>query len=174
MIPYGRQSIDDADAAAVMEVLRSDWLTTGPKVAEFEAAFAAATGSGHAVTFANGTAALHAAMHAHGVGAGDEVIVAANTFVASANCVLYQGGRPVFADVDEVAMLIDSADVRRRITPRTRGIIAVDYAGQPCDYDALNAIAAEHGLFLHADACHALGAEFRGRKVGSLAGSSSF
>lgn len=174
MIPYGRQSIDESDVAAVASALRSPWLTTGPLVGEFEEAFAKETNSAHAVAFSNGTAALHGVMHALGVGPGDEVIVPANTFVASANCVVYPGGTPVFADVDDVALLVDPADVEAKITSRTRGIIAVDYAGQPCEYEALQGIADRHGLFLHADACHALGAAYRERPVGSLAGSSSF
>jgi UDP-4-amino-4,6-dideoxy-N-acetyl-beta-L-altrosamine transaminase len=174
VISYGRPSIDEADIEAVVRVLRSPWLTTGPLVGEFEKAFAGATGSSHAVSFANGTAALHATMHAYGVGAGDEVIVAANTFVASANCVLYEGAQPVFADVEESTLLIDATEVEAKITPRTKGLIAVDYAGQPCDYDALGSIAKKHGLFLHADACHALGAAYHGKPVGSLAKTSSF
>jgi len=158
----------------VVRVLRSPWLTTGPAVGEFEAAFARTAGTEHAVAFSNGTAALHGVMHAHEVGPDDEVIVPANTFVASANCVIYEGGTPVFADIEESTLLLDPAEVEAKITSRTRGIIAVDYAGQPCDYDALKAIADKHGLFLHADACHALGARYRERPVGALAGTSSF
>lgn len=174
MIPYARQSIDESDIAAVVEVLRSAWLTTGPKVGEFEAAFARYTGAVHAVAVNSGTAALHAAMDAYGVGPGDEVIVPANTFVASANAVLYVGAKPVFADVEPGTLLIDPADVAAKISPHTRGIVAVDFAGQPCDYDALQTFTDRHGLFLHADACHALGADFNGIKVGALAGTSSF
>src|SRR5437773_885228 len=111
LLPYGKQWVDEDDIAAVVEVLRSDWLTTGPKVEEFECAFAAFTGVGHAVAVSNGTAALHAAMAALRIGPGDEVIVPAITFVASANCVVYQGGTPVFADVQSAALLIDPADV---------------------------------------------------------------
>jgi len=168
-IPYGRQSIDDDDLAAVMAVLRSDWLTTGPKVLEFEQAMAGYCGVKHGVAVSSGTAALHSAMHAIGIGPGDEVIVPAITFAATANCVVYQGGTPVFADVEADSMLIDPQDVLRKITPKTRAIIAVDYAGQPCDYDHLREIAGQHNLFLVADACHALGAEYKGRRVGSLA-----
>jgi perosamine synthetase len=174
VIPYGRQSIDEADIAAIVEVLRSAWLTTGPKVGEFEAAFAQSTGAAHAVAVNSGTAALHAAMDAHGIGPGDEVIVPANTFVASANAVLYVGATPVFADVEPDTLLIDPADAAAKITPRTRGVIAVDFAGQPCDYAALQALTDRHGLFLHADACHALGANFGERKVGTLARTNSF
>ena len=174
MIPYGKQWIDEDDIAAVVEVLRSDWLTTGPKVDEFEAEFARFVHAREAVAVSNGTAALHAAMFALGIGPGDEVIVPAMTFAATANCVLYQGGTPVFADVDPDTLLIDPASVEARIAPRTKALIAVDYAGQPCAYDELRAIGGEHGLALVADACHALGAEYQRRQVGSLADLSTF
>ena len=174
MLPYGRQSIDEDDIAAVVEVLRSDWLTTGPKVAEFEAAFARFTGVKEAVAVSNGTAALHAAMYAIGIGPGDEVIVPAMTFAASANCVVYQGGTPVFVDVEPDTLLLDPEQVEAKITPSTKAIIAVDYAGQPCDYDRLRTIADRHGLRLVADACHALGGSYKGRPVGSLADLSTF
>jgi len=173
-LPYGRQSIDEDDVAAVIEVLRSDWLTTGPRVAEFEGAFATATGAAEAVAVSSGTAALHLSIAALGIAPGDEVIVPALTFAASANCVAYCGGTPVFADVDPGTLLLDPADAERRITPRTRAIVAVDYAGQPCDYDALRSLASEHGLALVADACHSLGGSDRGRPVGSLADLSCF
>jgi len=169
MIPYARQSVDEDDIAAVLDVLRSGWLTTGPKVEEFEHALANVAGTRHAVTFSSGTAALHGTMHALGIGPGDEVLVPALTFVATANCVVYQGGTPVFVDVEPNTLLIDGEDAARKITPRTRAIIAVDYAGQPCDYDGLQALARRHGLTLVADACHSLGATYRGRPVGSLA-----
>jgi perosamine synthetase len=173
-LPYGRQTVDEDDIAAVVEVLRSDWLTTGPKVEEFERAFARFAGTEYAVAVANGTAALHAAMAVLNIGPADEVIVPAITFVASANCVVYQGGTPVFADIDPDTLLIDPADVERKVTPRSRAIIAVDYAGQPCDYVALRAIAARHRLTLIADACHALGGSYHGSPVGSLADLSTF
>lgn len=168
-LPYGRQVIDDDDIAAVMAALRSDWLTTGPQVGAFEEAIARYCGARHGVAVANGTAALHTAMAAIGIGPGDEVIVPALTFAATANAVLYQGGTPVFADVAADTLLIDPAAVARLITPRTKAVVAVDYAGQPCDYQALRAITDRHGLRLLADACHSLGAEFQGRKVGTLA-----
>lgn len=168
-IPYGRQTIDDDDIAAVVEVLRSDWLTTGPAVGRFEADICAYTGARHGVAVSNGTAALHAAMFALDIGPGDEVIVPPMTFAASANCILYQGGTPVFADVDAETLLVDPAAVEAAITLHTKAIIAVDYAGQPCDWDALRAIADRHHLALVADGCHALGASFKGRKVGTLA-----
>lgn len=174
MIPYGRQCLDESDIKAVMEVLRSDWLTTGPKVAEFESSFARCAGVKHAVAVSSGTAALHAAMYALGIGPGDEVIVPAMTFAASANCVVFQGGTPVFADVDRETLLIDPGSVEERITPRTKAIVPVDYAGQPCDYDTLRDIAHRRGLHLVDDACHALGAAYKGRPVGSLTELSCF
>lgn len=174
MIPYGRQSIDESDIKAVIDALQSDWLTTGPRVDDFEDAMAAFTGASHGVAVNSGTAALHCAMHAIGIEPGDEVVVPAMTFVATANCVCYQGGTPVIADVCRDTLLIDPEDVRRRITPRTKAIIAVDYAGQPADWDALRGIANEHGLVLVADGCHALGATDNGRSVGTLADMTTF
>lgn len=174
MIPYGRQTIEDDDVAAVLEVLRSDWLTTGPKVGEFESAFAEKVGAAHAVAVSSGTAALHCAMYALGIKPGDEVIVPAMTFAASANCVVYLGATPVFSDVDPHTLLIDPADAAARITDRTRAIVAVDYAGQPCDYDELRALCDRHGLSLVADACHSLGARYKDRPVGSIADLSAF
>jgi UDP-4-keto-6-deoxy-N-acetylglucosamine 4-aminotransferase len=168
-IPYGRQHIDADDVKAVAEALQSDYLTTGPRVAEFEQAVAGYCGARHAVAVSNGTAALHAAMFALNIGPGDEVIVPAITFAASSNCVLYMGATPVFADVDPDTLLIDTDSARRCITTRTKAIVGVDYAGQPCDWDALRAIADEHGLALVADGCHALGGTCNGRKVGTLA-----
>lgn len=173
-LPYGRQTIDDDDIAVVVEALRSDWLTTGPKVGEFERAFAAITETAEAVVVNSGTAALHAAMRAIGVGPNDEVIVPAITFAATSNAVLYEGGVPVFADVDPKTLLIDLNDVQAKINPRTKAIVAVDYAGQPCDYPSLRAIADQHGLKLVADACHALGAKLNGQSIGGLADLSAF
>lgn len=174
LLPYGRPMVDDADARAVMEVLRGDYLTTGPRVAELEKAFATATGSAEAVAVSNGTAALHAAMFALGVGPGDDVLVPALTFAASANAAVYQGATPVFVDVSPDTLLVDPSSVAERISPRTRAVVAVDYAGQPCDYDALRAITAPRGLRIIDDACHALGGSAGGRPVGSLADLSTF
>jgi perosamine synthetase len=129
MLRYAAQSVDDADIQAVERVLRSDWLTTGPAVREFEEALCQVTGAPYAVAVNTGTAALHAAAAAAGIGPGDEVIVPAMSFVASANCVLYQGGAPVFADLSPDTLNIDPGDVERRITTRTRAIVAVDFAG---------------------------------------------
>lgn len=174
ILPYGRQSIDESDLQAVLQVLQSDWLTTGPKVDEFEKAFAEFVGVKEAIAVCNGTAALHCAMYALGIKAGDEVIVPTMTFAASANCVVYQGGTPVFADVEPDTLLLDPAEVTAKITPRTRAIVAVDYAGQPCDYDALREVAARRGLPIVADACHAVGGAYKGHPVGSLADLSTF
>ena len=174
LLPYGRHDIDEDDIAAVARVLRSDWLTSGPMVDAFEAAFAGLTGAGHAVAVSNGTAALHAVMFALAIGPGDEVIVPPMTFAASANAVIYQGGTPVFADVDPGTLLIDPARVAAAITPRTRAIVAVDYAGQPCDYAALRAVIAGRPIAIVGDACHSLGGSERGRRVGTLADLSAF
>ena len=161
-IPYGRQCIDEEDIQAVAEVLRSDFLTTGPAVAEFEAALAKMAGTPYAVAIANGTAALHAAVAAAGIGPGDEVITSPITFAASANCALYVGATPVFAD-------IDPDDVERKITARTKAIIPVHYTGQPCDMERLDEIANRNGLVLIADGAHAVGASYKGTAVGGLA-----
>lgn len=168
-LPYGHQSIDDDDIQAVVEVLRSDWLTCGPAVERFETDVCKYTGARHGVAVSSGTAALHAAMHALEIQPGDEVIVPPMTFAATVNCILYMGGTPVFADIDPETLLIDPAIVEACVTPRTKAIIGVDYAGQPCDWDRLREIADRHSLALVADSCHALGGEYKGRKVGNLA-----
>lgn len=173
-LPYGRQEIDEEDIAAVVDVLRSDWLTTGPQIAQFEYDFASATSAKYAVALSSGTAALHAAMYAIGIKPGDEVIVSTMTFAASANCVVYQGGKPVFADVDSGTLLLDPDEVERLLSDRTRAVVAVDYAGQPCDYERLRVLADKHRFTLVSDACHAIGGTYRGVKVGSLADLSTF
>ena len=174
MIPYGRQCIDDDDIQAVIDVLKSDWLTTGPCVESFEKAFTQQVGAKHAVAVSSGTAGLHAAIFALDIKPGDDVIVPAMTFAASANCVVFQGGTPVFADVEPDTLLIDPSDVERKITKNTKAVIAVDYAGQPCDYDALKKITDRHGIALVDDACHALGAGYKNTPVGSIADISAF
>ncbi len=168
LLPYARQWVDDDDVRAVVATLTGNWLTTGPAVAAFEQAIAAYAGAREGVAVNSGTAALHAAAFAAGVGPGDEVIVPAITFAASANCVLYMGGHPVFADVDPGTLNLDPADAARKITPHTKAIVAVDFAGQPCDHAALRALADAHRLTVIEDAAHALGATYRGRKVGTL------
>ncbi len=168
-LPYARQSVSEDDVQALTAALRSDWLTTGPAVDAFERAVASVVEARHAIAVNSGTAALHAAVFAAGVGAGDEVITSPLTFVASANAVLYQGGVPVFADVLPDTLNLDPADVAARVTPRTRAILPVDFAGQPCDLDALAELARAHRLLVIEDAAHALGASHRGRPVGSIA-----
>ncbi len=171
---FKAQNISKRDIQAVVEVLQSDWLTTGPKVREFERTFADFVGAKEAVAVSNGTAALHAAMFALDIHCGDEVLMPAITFAATANCVVYQGGTPVFIDVNPGTLLLDPAALGENITPRTKAIIAVDYAGQPCDYDALRIIAGKHNLALVADACHALGGKYKNRAVGTLADLNTF
>lgn len=173
-VPYGRQEIDEADIAAVVKVLRSDWLTTGPAVNLFERAFADLVGAEHATAVTNGTAALHLAMLAAGVGPGDEVIVPTLTFAASANAARCVGADVVFCDVRPDTLGIDVTDAAARITPRTRAIVVVDYAGIPCDLDEVMHLAEEHDLTVIEDACHAVGATYNGRKVGSIAHLSTF
>ena len=173
-LPYGRQEIGDADIKAVVEALCSDWLTTGPRVGQFEKAFARFCGAAEGVAVNSGTAALHAAMRAVRVGSGDEVIVPAITFAASANAAAYEGATPVFADVEPDTLLIDPEHVASLIRPRTKAIVAVDYAGQPADYAALRALVKGTGIRIVADACHAPGATYMGCKAGTLADISCF
>jgi perosamine synthetase len=169
LLPYGRQSIDESDIQAVVETLRSQWLTTGPKVGEFEEAMAAWVGAKFAVIFSSGTAALHAAAFAAGLKPGDEAITSPLTFAATANCVLYQGATPVFADVVDDTLNLDPELAATKITPRTKAILPVDYAGHPVDLDSILHLAERHGLTVIEDACHALGAEYRGSRAGSIA-----
>ena len=169
LLPYARQSLDEADIQAVVDVLRSDWLTTGPKIAEFEERFADWIGAKHAVSFSSGTAALHGAAFAARLGAGDEAVTTPLTFCATANCILYQGAKPVFADITPDTLNLDPHEVAKTISPSTRAIVAVDYAGHPADLGALRLLAEKHGLLLIEDACHALGASYHGKRVGSIA-----
>jgi perosamine synthetase len=168
-LPYGRQSVEKADVDAVVEVLRSDWLTTGPKVAEFEEAFAARVGAAYAVSFSSGTAALHGAAFAAELKGGDEAITTPLTFAATANCVLYQGATPVFADVSPDTLNLDPGQVVKKISAKTRAIIPVDYAGHPADLTQIIEIARRNNLIVIEDACHALGAKFAGKSVGTIA-----
>jgi perosamine synthetase len=173
-LSYSRQSIEEADIQAVVEVLRSDWLTTGPKVEEFEEAFAARVGAKYAIAFSSGTAALHGAAFAAGLQPGDEAITSPMTFAATANCVVYQGARPVFADVCDDTLNLDPQQAAARMTSRTRAILPVDYAGHPADLEPTMALAERHGLIVIEDACHCLGAEYEGRRTGSIAHMSVF
>lgn len=168
LLPYGHQSIDDDDIQAVVETLRSDWITTGPKVNEFEEAFAIRVGSRHAVSFSSGTAALHGAANAARLRPGDEAITTPMTFCATANCILYQGATPVFADVTVDTLNINPEEAASRITEKTKAIIPVDYAGHPADLDPIQDLAEEKNLIVIEDACHALGAEYKGQQVGGI------
>jgi perosamine synthetase len=169
LLPYGRQSITEEDIQAVTDVLRSDWLTTGPKIAEFEEAFASQVGAKYAVSFSSGTAALHGSAFAAGLKPGDEAITTPLTFAATANCVLYQGATPVFADVSPDTLNLDPEQVAARINQHTRAILPVDYSGHPADLEAIQSLATLHGCIVIEDASHALGAIFNDKPVGSVA-----
>lgn len=173
-ISYGRQTITDEDIAMVIETLRSPNLTQGPKINEFEEAIANYVGAKYAVAFCNGTAALHGACYAAGIGEGDEVITTPITFAASANCVRYVGGTVVFADIDPYTYNIDPAEIEKNITAKTKAIIPVDFTGQPADMDAIMEIAKKHNLIVIEDGAHSLGAEYKGKKVGTLADMTMF
>lgn len=173
-IGYGHQYIDEADIQAVVNVLRSDFLTCGPKIDEAEAKLCEITGAKHAVLIANGTAALHAAAFAAGIGEGDEVITTPITFAASANCALYCGGKPVFADINPETYNIDPADIERKITNKTKAIVAVDFTGQAVEVDRIREICDKHNLIFIEDAAHSLGTKFDGKPVGSLADMTEF
>jgi len=173
-LPYGRQYIDEADILAVTEVLRSDFLTTGPKVGELEEKLCLLTGARYAVAVSSGTAALHGACAVSGLGVGDEVITSPLTFAASANCILYTGAKPVFADIDPDTYNLSPQAVRDCLTPRTKGVIGVDFAGQAADLDGIREICIERGLFLVEDAAHAIGTTYKGAPVGSIADMTTF
>jgi len=174
LLPYGRHAIDDDDVAAVVAALRGALITTGPAVAAFERAFADAVGARHAVAVSSGTAALHAAVFAAGLGPGDEAVTTPLTFVATSNAVLYQGARPVFADVRRDTLTLDPAAAAAALTPRTRALMPVHFAGQPCDVEAFERLARDRGLTLIQDAAHALGAEVGGRRLGGGRGLTIF
>ena len=173
-IYYGRQCIEQDDIDAVVETLKSDLITCGPRVAALERQICEITGAKYAVVVANGTAALHLAAMAAGIGEGDEVIVSSITFAASANCVLYCGGTPVFADIDDNTYNISPASVREHITEKTKAIVAVDFTGQAVEHEELQAICKEHGLLFIEDAAHAIGTAYNGVPVGSLADMTCF
>lgn len=168
MLPYGQQWIDEEDTAAVIEVLKSGFITQGPKIPQFESAVAEYAGARYAVAFSNGTAALHGACFAAGIKPGDEVITTPVTFLASSNCVLYQGAKPIFADIDPLTYNIDPEDIVRKITDRTKALIPVDFTGQPADMERILEIAGQYGLTVIHDAAHSLGASYGGKKVGSF------
>ncbi len=168
MIPYGKHCIEQDDIDAVVAALQEDYIATGPGIAKFEEEFAGYVGAKYAVAVSSGTAALHACCFAIGIKAGDEVITSPLTFAASANCVLYCGGTPVFADIDERTYNIDPMEIEKRITSKTKALIPVHFAGQPCDMDAIQHMADKYGLWIIEDAAHASGADYCGKKIGSL------
>lgn len=173
-LPYGKQMIDEEDIKAVVNVLKGDYLTTGPHIKQFEEAIANYVGAKYAVAFSNGTAALHGACFAAGIGEGDEVITTPITFAASANCVLYQGGKVVFADIDSKTYNISSDEIDKMITDKTKAIIPVDFTGQPVELDKILEIAKKHNLVVIEDAAHALGATYKDKKVGSISDMTMF
>ena len=168
MLPYGHQWIDEEDIKAVSEVLHSDWITQGPKVAEFEKEFAKYVDNKYAVAVNSGTAALHDACFAAQIEKGDEAITSPITFAASANCVLYQGGTPIFADIDAATLNIDPVEIKKKITKKTKALIPVDFTGLPVDLEKILQIAKDNNLIIIEDASHALGATYKGRKIGSI------
>lgn len=174
ILPYARQYIDDRDLDAVNEVLKSDFLTTGPKAKEFEEAIAEYVGAKYAVTFSNGTAALHGACYAAGVGEGDEVITTPITFASSANCALFMGATPVFADINKDNFNIDVKEIKEKITAKTKAIIPVDYTGQAVDIDGIKELIEGTDIVIIEDSAHALGTEYKGKKVGGLADMTMF
>lgn len=173
-IYYGRQFIDDDDVKAVVETLKGDLITCGPKVAELEAKLCEITEAKYAVVVSNGTAALHLAAMAAGIGEGDEVIVSPITFAASANCVLYCGGTPVFADINPYTYNIDPESIKKLITPKTKAIVAVDFTGQAVELNEIREICREHNLILIEDAAHSIGTKYDGKPVGSIADMTTF
>lgn len=173
-LPYGKQAVDAEDVAAVIETLQSPFLTQGPKVEEFEKVVAEYVGAKFAVAFSNGTAALHGACYAAGIGSGDEVITTPITFAATSNAVMYCGGKPIFADIDPITYNIDTDDIMKKITSKTKAIIPVDFTGQPVDLDKIISIAMEHNIVVIQDGAHSLGACYKGRKVGSQADMTMF
>lgn len=174
VIPYGRQSINEKDIEAVAEVLRGDWLTTGPYVDKFEAAIAQVSGAAGAAVVSNGTAALHVAYRTLGIQPGDEIITTPMTFVATSAMAMHEGATMVFADVQEDTGNIDPSMVEALITPKTKAIAGVDYAGHPIDLDELRVIANKHNLLLLEDGAHSIGSTYRGRPVGHDADITTF
>lgn len=171
---YGHQCLDESDYQAVLEVLKSDYLTCGPRIDELERRLCEITGAKYAVAVSNGTAALHIACMAAGIGEGDEVITTPITFAASANCALYCGALPVFADINEKTYNIDPESVRAHVTPRTKAVVAVDYTGQSAQLDELLEVCREYGLLLITDGAHSIGTKYKGKPTGSIADMTTF
>lgn len=173
-LPYGKQWLEEDDIQAVVDVLRGDYLTTGPTIAKFEQTVAEYVGAKYAVAFSNGTAALHGACFAAGIGKSDEVITTPLTFAASANCIRYVGGTVVFADIEETTYNIDPVAIERSITEKTKAIIPVHFTGQPVNLDAIHELAEKHNLVVIEDAAHALGATYKEQKIGALSDMTMF
>nr|WP_318685306.1 UDP-4-amino-4,6-dideoxy-N-acetyl-beta-L-altrosamine transaminase [uncultured Acetatifactor sp.] len=173
-LSYGKQYIDETDVEAVAATLRSDYLTCGPRIEKLEKELCDLTGAGYCVAVSNGTAALHIAAMAAGIQEGDEVITTPITFAASANCILYCGGKPVFADINPETYNIDPASIEAHITPRTKAVVAVDFTGQAADLDPIRSICRHHGLTLIEDAAHSIGTKYNGQPVGSIAHMTTF
>jgi UDP-4-amino-4,6-dideoxy-N-acetyl-beta-L-altrosamine transaminase len=173
-LPYGKQWMDEEDIQAVAQCLKGDYLTTGPAIVQFERDIADYVGAKYAVAFANGTAALHAACFAAGITHGDEVVTTPMTFAASANCILYQSSKPVFADIRTDTYNIDPDAIKKVITGKTKAIIPVDFTGQPADLNAIRKLANQHGLILIEDAAHALGAIYNKKRIGSISDMTMF
>src|SRR5436309_14796560 len=169
LLPYARQTIDSGDIASVSEALSADWITQGPTLARFERSLAERGGVKYAVAFTNGTAALHAACWAAGLGPGDRAITTPLTFAATANAVVYHGARPIFADIDAASLTLDPDAVKRAGRGRVLAVLPVDFAGLACDYDRLLPLAREKGWTVIADAAHSFGGTYGGRPVGALA-----
>jgi perosamine synthetase len=174
LLPYGKQFVDQNDIQAVIEVLQSDWLTTGPSIINFENQFAGQVGATYGVAVSSGTAALHCAIYAAGIEPGDEVITSPITFMATANCIRYQGAKAVFADVDPDTLNIDPEKIKECLSPKTKAIIAVDFSGQPANLDAIGEIARNNNLVFIEDAAHSLGATYKNRPAGSIADMTTF
>ncbi|MHA1284347.1 MAG: UDP-4-amino-4,6-dideoxy-N-acetyl-beta-L-altrosamine transaminase [Promethearchaeota archaeon] len=173
-LPYGTQWLDDKEINEVVDTLKSDWITTGPKMKKFEEAFRKFRNSRYAVAVNSGTAALHISTSSIDINAGDEVITTPLTFVASANCIVYRGGTPVFADIKKDTYNIDPDEIRKKVNPKTKAIIPVHFAGQPCDMDEIIEIAEENDLYIIEDAAHAIDAEYKGKKIGSISDLTTF
>ena len=173
-LPYGTQWLDNKEIDEVIDSLKSDWITTGPKMRKFEENFKNFIGSEYAVAVNSGTAALHISTSAINIQRGDEVITTPLTFVASANCVVYRGGIPIFADIKKDTYNIDPNEIRKKITSKTKAIIPVHFAGQPCDMDEILEIAEENNLYIIEDAAHAIDAKYKGRKIGNISDLTAF
>lgn len=173
-LPYGAQWLDEKEIEEVVDSLKSNWITTGPKMRFFEDKFKSFIGSKYAIAVNSGTAALHISTSSINIQPGDEVITTPFTFVASANCVVYRGGIPIFADIKKDTYNIDPSEIKRKLTPKTKAIIPVHFAGQPCDMDEIIEIANENNLFIIEDAAHAIDAEYKNKKIGNISDLTTF